>query len=138
MKSLLAVLLIAVSSGMVWANNGGSGSEKSGEDADGGNGRNPPGAYYNPDYHCRVNDYLSFYVHKEPNQRLSYNYYSAKRNKVYQNYVPLRYSHTTGDSNFYTIQGDHYCGHAYMLEMGPQTRIWDDEGNVVVNCIWNR
>lgn len=135
MKLLLAALMI-VSSGMVWANGGAS--EKDGRDADGGDGINPPNAYYNPDYHCRVSDNLTFYVHKAPHERLSYNYYSAKRNKVYQQHVPIRYSHTSGDSHFYLIKGDHYCGHAYYLEMGPYTRILDDQGNVVVNCVWNR
>ena len=135
MKSLLAVLLVAVSSGMVWA---GGASEKVGDDAEGGDGINPPTAYHNPDYHCHVSDNLSFYVHKEPHERLAYQYYSAKHNKVYHKDVSIRYSHTNGDSRFYDIKGDEYCGRAYYLEMGPHVRIWDNDGHVVVNCIWNR
>lgn len=135
MKSLLAVLLLALSSGMVWA---GGASEKVGDDAEGGYGRNPPGAYYNPDYHCHVSDNLSFYVHKEPYERLSYSYYSAKHNKVYTRYVPIRYHHTAGDARFYAIKSDMYCSNMYYLEMGPNVRIWDGEGNVVVTCVWNR
>lgn len=77
MKLFLATMLFALVSNVAMASEGGTGLTQ-------------PGDYYNPDYKCSMAGGVTLYVTTATTLKVSATYYSAKANKVYNEYLSVK------------------------------------------------
>ena len=130
MKSLLTVLVLALSAGIASAH-----PHEHGRGEGGGTRLTGPDDYYNYDYACHIAEGVDLFINAKPHVKVGLDYYDPRGyGKVHHRYLTVKYDHQAGASDFYQITYDGDCPHAAYLEMGDWVRIWDMHGNVISEC----
>lgn len=121
MKSILAVLLLSLSSGFAVA--------------EGGTGLTQPGDYYNPDVKCSVADGVTLYVTAASTLKVSVTSYDKRSNKVSSRYLAVKYAYNNAGSNIYQIEQLPEASNVAFLEIGHNLmRVLNAQGTLIVNC----